>query len=101
MSLQDFLTKLPADQKELLLGRETDNPLGCAFSGKRTVHTGLGGSPLAPEQAQKAWQEVLGAATTEIAKQSLYLHIPFCETKCLYCGFFFRMRRNRKLKIII
>ena len=88
MQLQDFFLKLNDDGKALLLGNETDNPLCYGFNSKRTVHAGLNGLAIDSALTQKAWKKLLDAPVEIIEKQAVYIHIPFCQTKCLYCGFF-------------
>ncbi|HIU63411.1 MAG TPA: heme anaerobic degradation radical SAM methyltransferase ChuW/HutW [Candidatus Avacidaminococcus intestinavium] len=88
MRLKDFLEQLDDENKLLLLGRDTDNPLADAFDSKRTVHAGLGGQLVQPTEMQKTWGSLLDAPAPAIDKQLVYIHIPFCQTKCLYCAFF-------------
>lgn len=88
MSIESFFEKMTAEERALKLGYETDNPLKEAFEAKRVVHASLGGRPLAREQAQQVWQRVMEEEPVRGQLQTAYIHIPFCQTKCLYCGFF-------------
>ena len=63
-----------------------DNPLTGAFKKKSVVHAGLGGTPVATEKSGKVWHSL--SKTQRRGKTSAYIHIPFCSTHCLYCGFF-------------
>lgn len=76
-------------QYELIVGKASAEPLTTAFSGRRSMGTqpGGGGSPVKPGEWQNTWQSLL--STTPAAKQrAAYFHIPFCQHRCLYCGFF-------------
>jgi oxygen-independent coproporphyrinogen-3 oxidase len=63
-----------------------DNPLTGAFKKKTVVHAGLGGTPVSQEKTAEVWHTL--SKTRRRAKTSAYIHIPFCRTHCLYCGFF-------------
>ena len=63
-----------------------DNPLTSAFKKKTVVHAGLGGTPVPQEKTAETWHTL--SKTLRRDKTSAYLHIPFCSTHCLYCGFF-------------
>lgn len=63
-----------------------DNPLTGAFKKKAVVHAGLGGTPVPKEKSAEVWHTL--SKTQRRGKTSAYIHIPFCSTHCLYCGFF-------------
>lgn len=88
MKLQDLFQTLAAEEKTLQLGFEKADPLTGAFSQKRVVHAGMQGRPVSPDQAQALWRLVMERQPTEKTERAAYLHIPFCQTKCLYCSFF-------------
>lgn len=88
MELQAYLAGLPEGKREALLGRETVDPLHAAFAKKRVVHAGLLGAPVAPGEQQRAWQAAMAREADASRQHAIYLHIPFCRTKCLYCNFF-------------
>lgn len=88
MELQAYLAGLPEGKREALLGRETVDPLHAAFAKKRVVHAGLLGAPVAPGEQQRAWQAAMAREADASRQHAIYLHIPFCRTKCLYCSFF-------------
>ena len=46
------------------------------------------GKMIPPPLAQGVWQKTLQGAPQGRPTQMAYFHIPFCKTKCLYCGFF-------------
>ncbi|MDR0620388.1 MAG: heme anaerobic degradation radical SAM methyltransferase ChuW/HutW [Deltaproteobacteria bacterium] len=58
---------------------------GLAFAEKFTVHAGTTGETLLGEEALEAYGRVLG--DIKPGPLGLYLHIPFCQNRCLYCGF--------------
>jgi oxygen-independent coproporphyrinogen-3 oxidase len=87
--LRDRLSSLEEDERAWILGRETDDPLGHAFATKRLVHPFIPGNMLPEPEAREAWHRLMQMQwVPEGSKRSAYIHIPFCQTKCLYCGFF-------------
>ena len=88
MSLQAYYDSLPPDQQALQFGLAGVDPLGHAFPRKRVVHAGLHGQLIAPAESQQIWQDIMSRPPTGRDVQTAYIHIPFCKTKCLYCGFF-------------
>ncbi len=88
MRLQDLFQTLSAEEKALQLGFEKADPLTGAFSQKRVVHAGMQGRPVSPDQAQALWRQVMNQPPAEKTERAAYIHIPFCQTKCLYCSFY-------------
>ncbi|SHK72145.1 oxygen-independent coproporphyrinogen-3 oxidase [Selenomonas ruminantium] len=88
MKLDQYLQELTAAKREVLLGRDTADPLHEAFASKRVVHAGLIGGPIPQAEQQRAYQKALGRPADLNRQHALYIHIPFCQTKCLYCGFY-------------
>ena len=88
MSLQTLFDSLTEEQQIFQFGAPTDNPLANAFPRKRVVHAGLNGTVVAPAESQQIWQELMSKPPKTKETQMAYIHIPFCKTKCLYCGFF-------------
>lgn len=86
--LADWFASMDEAQKELMLGKASADPLRESFEGKRVVHAGNPGRPVSPQDAQKLWRETLASVPAARQRQLAYIHIPFCQTKCLYCGFF-------------
>ena len=44
--------------------------------------------PIAGSKYQKKYYESIQKKTDIDGKHAIYIHIPFCQTKCLYCGFY-------------
>ncbi|RZB33426.1 MAG: anaerobilin synthase [Desulfobacteraceae bacterium Eth-SRB2] len=76
----------PQDQRRFF-ANENGDPLHAAFDKKSAVHPGARGWPLDPESIGEVWSKIL-AGEGKKEKRAAYFHIPFCETHCLYCGFY-------------
>ena len=68
-------------------GNETKNPLQFAFDAKRVVHPSVRGRIVPKSDIPSTWNR-LKTQPDKISKRAVYIHIPFCQTHCLYCGFF-------------
>ena len=66
--------------------RISEDPLAHAFEEKAVVHAGLGGRPMPRKALPGLWADL--SARPREGKTSAYVHIPFCQTQCLYCGFY-------------
>ena len=76
----------PQDQRRFF-ANENGDPLHAAFDKKSAVHPGARGRPLDPESIGEVWSRIM-AREGKKGKRAAYFHIPFCETHCLYCGFY-------------
>ena len=88
MSLASFFESIPEKQRNLQLGLDCDNPMSGAFPHKRVVHAGLNGILVSPKETQAVWTTLMNGTPKKGEMQCAYIHIPFCKTKCTYCGFF-------------
>lgn len=86
-SLSDILALMEPDLYSLVVGKQTENSLEEAFDGKRILHSDIRGSMVPRSEWNTLLQNVMGQPGMP-AKRSAYIHIPFCQKKCLYCGFF-------------
>ncbi|UCG79627.1 MAG: heme anaerobic degradation radical SAM methyltransferase ChuW/HutW [Desulfobacterales bacterium] len=69
------------------LANKTDDPLHEAFDSKIAVHAMPRGESIRPEALPGLWADVMAAADG-LPIRSIYIHIPFCEDHCLFCGFY-------------
>jgi putative heme utilization radical SAM enzyme HutW len=86
-SLKEILTEMDDALFSLVVGKQSDRPLPEAFNAKRVIHSEMGGRMVERSQWPDLWRTVL-EQPGPYEKRSVYIHIPFCRNKCLYCGFF-------------
>ena len=77
---------------ERYFAREGVDPLPYAFEGKIAVHPGLGGAGVDKKDFEATLEPLL--ARPRMGKTVAYIHVPFCETHCLYCGFYNKAYRS-------
>ncbi len=65
---------------------KTEDPLTSAFEKKIATHPGGTATMVPPPEIGKKITEI--RSSTRTGKSAAYIHIPFCETHCLYCGFY-------------
>lgn len=68
--------------------REGVDPLTRAFDRKLAVHAGFDGVKVPEAEREKLFESLLELPRS--GKSTVYVHVPFCETHCLYCGFYNR-----------
>ncbi|MTI60302.1 MAG: heme anaerobic degradation radical SAM methyltransferase ChuW/HutW [Firmicutes bacterium] len=86
-SLKEILSDMDEGLFSLIVGKKSDSPLFDVFDAKRVVHGKMGGEVVERSQWPELWQAILDRPAPS-EKRSVYIHIPFCQKKCLYCGFF-------------
>jgi len=85
--LNTILAAMDLETQDWMTGRQTADPLTAAFSKRRVVHSGVKGRPIPPDKVQATWQEAMNKQSGQ-EQGTVYIHIPFCQHRCLYCGFF-------------
>lgn len=87
----------PEDNFSKYCVNESDNVIVDAFVKKSAVHAGLMDKFAPVEQTQSVLKDVLSQKRHN--KTVAYIHVPFCETHCLYCGFYNQPYRKEQSKI--
>ena len=87
----------PVEGLERYFAKEGVDPLPHAFDGKIAVHPGLGGSGVEKRDFDATLEPLL--AKPRRGKSVAYIHVPFCETHCLYCGFYNKAYRGDESRL--
>ncbi|NGX16359.1 heme anaerobic degradation radical SAM methyltransferase ChuW/HutW [Wenzhouxiangella sp. XN24] len=80
---------MPADLAEALAGfmaATRGDPLRSAFSDVRRAHPGGLAAPVPAEEFEAHWAVM--SQSPRSGPGTAYVHVPFCETHCLFCGFY-------------
>ena len=87
----------PEENFERYCVNESENVIVGAFSKKTAVHAGLMDRFAPKEQTQEVLKNVLNQERNN--RTAAYIHVPFCETHCLYCGFYNQPYRKEQSRI--
>ena len=79
--------------KSLDLSRYYAACSGLPFQDRRAVMPLRASMPLAAEDIEKQWQQLQQTKLTG-NKRLIYIHIPFCDTHCQFCGFYQNLLRK-------
>lgn len=82
-TLQQFHGKI---QENEWFARENTASWTEAFPRKKAVHARMGGRPVMPENVPGLLENLHGRKRSGAC--TAYVHLPYCESKCVYCGFF-------------
>lgn len=69
---------------ENYLAKPSSNPLAKAFDKKFTIHAGNSGQAIVRENYEEEFNSLLKKSSKEAV---IYIHTPFCQSKCTFCGF--------------
>ena len=87
----------PEENFERYCVNESENVIVDAFSKKTAVHAGLMDKFAPKEQTQEVLKNVLNQERNN--RTAAYIHVPFCETHCLYCGFYNQPYRKEQSRV--
>jgi oxygen-independent coproporphyrinogen-3 oxidase len=85
--MQSWLRYIDDDKRRLIFGNENTAEPAKAYDKKRTVHAGIRGRGVDADKTMSVWQTETGRRPS-FKDACVYINIPFCQTKCTYCGFF-------------
>jgi len=68
--------------------KETDDPLHDAFDHKFGIHAGMSDGEELEGDLSECFFQTLEVETDSNEPAMAYIHIPFCCTRCLFCGFY-------------
>ncbi|TCO73259.1 heme anaerobic degradation radical SAM methyltransferase ChuW/HutW [Rhodovulum euryhalinum] len=74
------------DHVETHFARVTADPLADAFPGRMGAHARGGAVPVPDAERPALWARL--SETPRTGPSVAYVHVPFCENHCLFCGFY-------------
>ncbi len=87
MSTKRTNPALPDVDSFLYSPKQGKDPLRQAYEKRMAMHAGMRGQAVdAPHEVATLFSQLQDMPRK--GKTSAYIHIPFCETKCVYCGFY-------------
>lgn len=84
-------------EQQDLFAKVSGNPLSDAFPKKAVVHPFVDARPVPKEDWSSIWQDMNHQQRQ--GKSVAYLHIPFCENHCLFCGFYQNPWRSNQSEV--
>lgn len=88
-----------ATSEDYFFAKEGVDPLAYAFERKIAVHPGLDGGIVEPKEMNRHMLPLLERERG--GKSVAYIHVPFCRTHCLYCGFFTQAWRPDESRLYV
>jgi len=88
--------ELTPEEKQQFFAKEGVDPLTSAFDSKKVIHAGMPGAAIPEEDIVERYTQLMESERS--GQCAAYLHIPFCETHCLYCGFYTTPYREGRSK---
>ncbi len=86
MNAENHHKSLKPLQLEDYFATVSKEPLTQAFEKKISLHPGLSGKKVAEEEYETTLETLLQGQRK--GRSVAYVHVPFCQTHCLYCGFY-------------
>ncbi|SNZ20603.1 heme anaerobic degradation radical SAM methyltransferase ChuW/HutW [Cohaesibacter gelatinilyticus] len=84
-------------EQQDLFAKVSSNPLSEAFPKKAVVHPFVDARPVPKDNWSSIWQDM--SHQDRQSKSVAYLHIPFCENHCLFCGFYQNPWRSNQSEV--